>query len=261
MFRGKTIFITGGASGIGRRTALRFAEQGANVVIVTKSSEQAAKDTVAQIEALGGHGIYVLCDIAVEAQVEQAIAAAVEAFGAIDIAFNNAGVGPDGVTIPLNDLTQVSEHDWDWVSDTCLKGAFFCIKHELRQMRKQTGDRVILSTASTAGLHPMANFGAYGPAKAGLVLLTKEAAVENKEFGIRCNVICPGPTAGTGMSDRMFGSKKDEPQGPAQDAPQGPPMTMNSTDDIANLVLFLCSPAGQRINGNVISVDGGLDIF
>ena len=258
MFQGKTVFITGGASGIGRRTALRFAEQGANIVIVTKSSEQAAKDTVAEAEALGGHAIYILCDITVEAQVEQAVAAAVAAFGGIDIAFNNAGVGPDGVTIPLNDLTQVSEQDWDWVSDTSLKGAFFCIKHQLRQMRKQTGDRVIISTASTAGLHPLANFGAYGPAKAGLVLLTKEAAVENKEYGIRCNVICPGPTAGTGMSDRMFGSRQDAS---GAEADQGPAMTMNSTDDIASLVLFLCSPVGQRINGDVITVDGGMDIF
>lgn len=128
---------------------------------------------------------------------------AVDTFGSVDIAFNNAGVGPDGVNILLAPLTEVTQKDWDWVLGVNLTGAFYCIKHELRQMQKQRSG-VIVTTASTAGLKPMPNFGSYGPGKAGLIQLTKAAAIENREFGIRCNVVCPGPTLGTGMANRMF---------------------------------------------------------
>ena len=182
-------------------------------------------------------------------------------FGTIDIAFNNAGVGPDGVTIPLVPLTKLTEKDWKWVLDVDLTGVFFCLKYELRQMQKQRSGNIIC-TASTAGLKPMGNLGAYGPAKAGLIQLVKAAAVENRKFGIRCNVVCPGPTMGTGMADRMFGTpeeiaerKKNAPAGAVAVPKMGVPR------DIARVVLWLCSEEAGHVNGNVIIADGGLDIL
>lgn len=249
-FKGKTAIITGGASGIGKAAALAFAREGANLVLATSTIVDKANDLAEKLrENYGVGAIGVKCDVRDEANVENMVKEAVSAFGSIDIAFNNAGVGPDGVTIPLAPLHEVTAHDWNWMIDVDLNGVFFCIKHELLQMRKQNSG-CIVTTASTAGLKPMANFGAYGPAKAGLIQLTKAAAVENVDYGIRCNVICPGPTLGTGMSDRMFGGGNADM----------PPHT-GKPEDIAGVVLWLCSDTASHITGNVISADGGLDIL
>jgi NAD(P)-dependent dehydrogenase (short-subunit alcohol dehydrogenase family) len=261
-FENKTVFITGGASGIGKETALMFAAEGANIVIVTSTIIDKAEALAEHIKSkfcVGAIGIK--CDVRKETDVASAVARAVENFGTLDIAFNNAGVGPDGVTIPLVPLTELTERDWNWVLDVDLTGVFFCLKHELRQMQKQRRGNIVC-TASTAGLRPMGNFGAYGPAKAGLIQLTKAAAVENREFGIRCNIVCPGPTMGTGMADRMFGTpeqiaerKKSAPTG----APPG--LKMGVPADVAKVVLWLCSEEAGHVNGNVITADGGLDIL
>jgi NAD(P)-dependent dehydrogenase (short-subunit alcohol dehydrogenase family) len=261
-FDNQTAFITGGASGIGKETALMFAAEGANIAIVTSTIIDTAFALAEEIKAKFGVGaIGIQCDVRKEAEVAAAVARTVENFGNIDIAFNNAGVGPDGVTIPLVPLTELTEKDWDWVLDVDLTGVFFCLKYELRQMQKQKRGNIVC-TASTAGLKPMENFGAYGPAKAGLILLTKTAAIENREFGIRCNIVCPGPTMGTGMANRMFGTpeqiearKKNAPAG----ASAGPKMGV--TADVAKVVLWLCSAESSHVNGNVITADGGLDIL
>ncbi len=255
-FVGKTALITGGASGIGKATALAFAAEGANVVIVTSTIVDKAVALAEEIKATYGVGaIGLRCDVRVEADVEAVMKAAVDTFGSIDIAFNNAGVGPDGVNIDIAPLTDVSEKDWDWVMDVDLKGVFLCMKHELRQMKKQ-GSGSIVNTSSTAGMKAMGNFGAYGPAKAGLIMLTKSAAVEMFNTGIRCNVVCPGPTLGTGMADRMFGKPEDVKPGD----PGIPPLT-GKPEDIAEVVLMLCSDASHKITGNVVTADGGLDVI
>jgi NAD(P)-dependent dehydrogenase (short-subunit alcohol dehydrogenase family) len=261
-FSNQTAFITGGASGIGKETALMFAAEGANIAIVTSTIIEKAAALAEEIKSkyrVGAIGIK--CDVRKEADVAAAVAATVEKFGRIDIAFNNAGVGPDGVNIPLVPLSELTEKDWDWVLDVDLTGVFFCLKHELKQMQKQKSGSIVC-TASTAGLKAMGNFGAYGPAKAGLILLAKAAAVENRDFGIRCNIVCPGPTMGTGMADRMFGTpaqiaerQKNAPPG----VPAGPKFGV--TADIAKVVLWLCSPEAGHVNGNVITADGGLDIL
>jgi len=247
--RGKVAVVTGGASGIGRATALAFAREGAKVAVVTGRSIGAAEDTVRQITDVGGEAIFIRCDVSNEAQVEAMVAETVARFGGIDFAFNNAGVGPDGVTIPFAPLTEVSEGDWDKVIDTNLKGVFLCLKHELRQMRKQ-GSGAIVNTSSTAALQVKPGFGGYCPSKAGIVVLTKMAALENRELGIRVNVVCPGPTKGTGMSDRMLSAVEN-----------GPPLeAMGEPDDVARVVIWLCSDDASFVNGNVLAVDGGLDI-
>jgi NAD(P)-dependent dehydrogenase (short-subunit alcohol dehydrogenase family) len=254
---GKVAVVTGGASGIGKAAALAFAREGAKVAVVTARSMVAAEQTVAEIQALGGEAISVQCDVTSELQVEAMVARTVAEFGSLDFAFNNAGVGPDGVTIPFRPLAELAEADWDCVVDTNLKGVFLCMKHELRQMRKHGGG-VIVNTSSTAGLHMIPTFGAYGPSKAGIVALTKLGALENRDARIRVNVVCPGPTKGTGMSDRLLSCAPEE-------APPGPPGVdladvMGEPDDVARVVLWLCSNEASHVNGNVLTVDGGLDI-
>jgi NAD(P)-dependent dehydrogenase (short-subunit alcohol dehydrogenase family) len=249
--RGKAVIVTGGASGIGRAAALAFAAEGARVLVATARSVSPAEETAAQIRAHGGEAAYFRCDVCDEAQVEAMVARTVELFGSVDIAFNNAGVGPDGVTIPFSSLVDLDEAHWDAVVDTNLKGVFLCMKHELRQMRQQCSG-VIVNTSSTAGLYAKGGFAAYSPSKAGVVSLTKVAALENRDSGIRVNVVAPGPTRNTGMSDRMLSCMKEE-EGPPRDL-------MGEPEDVARAVIWLCSDEASFVTGNVISVDGGLDI-
>lgn len=252
-FSGKTAFVTGGASGIGKATAIAFAKEGANVAVVTANSVAKAEALAAELkEQYGVEAIGIKCDVRCEADVEAAVKLTVDTFGSLDFAFNNAGVGPDGVTIPLGPITECTESDWDWIMDTNLKGVFLCMKHELRVMQKQNFGSIV-NTSSTSSLKAMGNFGAYGPSKAGINYLTKCCAVENTAFGIRCNVVCPGPTLGTGMADRMFGK-------PGELKPGGPPR-FGKPEDIAVVVTGLCSDECSHITGNIISADGGLDII
>lgn len=256
----RVIIITGGASGIGKATAFAFAKEGAKIVVVTGHSIKAAEETVRQLKEMGTEAIFIQCDVTSEHDVERMIEQAVARFGKIDFAFNNAGVGPDGITIPFKPLVELPESDWDIVLDTNLKGVFLCMKHELRQMRKQ-GSGTIVNTSSTGGLHMMPNFGSYGPSKAGVVAITKIAALENKDLGIRVNVVCPGPIKGTGMSNRMM--EYMEKSGASDGAPKGGDnmaAIMGVPDDVARVVIWLCSNEASFINGNVLSVDGGLDI-
>jgi NAD(P)-dependent dehydrogenase (short-subunit alcohol dehydrogenase family) len=248
---GKVVVITGGASGIGKATALAFAAEGAKVAIVTARSVTAAAHLVEEIEELGGEATYIQCDVTDEAQVEAMVQSVVSRFGAIDFAFNNAGVGPDGVTIPFSPLVELTEADWDTVLDTNLKGVFLCMKHELRQMREQCSGAIV-NTSSTGAMRMMPGFGAYGPGKAAVGALTRLAAAENKDKGIRVNVVAPGPTKGTGMSDRLLSCLKEG---------EGPPRhLMGVPEDVARVVLWLCSDEASFVTGNVIAVDGGLDV-
>lgn len=272
---GKTVIITGGASGIGKATALAFARKGARVVVATGRSLAAAEQTVREMQTLGTEAIFVQCDVAEEAQVEAMVAEAVGRFGSVDFAFNNAGVGADGVSLPFLPLTELSLADWDAVSDTNLKGVFLCLKHELRQMRKQRSG-VIVNTASTSAMHVHPYFGAYPASKAGMIALSKMAALENKDAGIRVNVVAPGPIRHTGLSDRLLScvgatgagatahaAGARQPGGAAAGGtsiPVPPLALMGVPEDVARVVIWLCSDEASFINGNVLSVDGGLDI-
>lgn len=252
----KVALVTGGATGMGRATALEFARLGAKVAVVTGSNVAGGQETVRMIEAEGGEAIFVQCNISREEEVAAMVATVVEKWGRIDCAFNNAGVGPDGVRIPYGPLTELSEELWDKVMNVNLKGTFFCIKHELIQMRRQ-GKGSIVNNASIGGLHMAPNFGAYGPSKAGVVALTKLAALENAKAGIRVNVVCPGPTLGT---DLMANTLATDPGEEAALKEHVIPMgKLGTAEDVARAVIWLSSDLSGHTTGQALSVDGGMN--
>lgn len=255
--KGKTVVITGGATGMGRAAALEFASLGARVAVVTGHNAAGGQETVRLIREQGGEGEFFQCDISQEAQVEQMIAAVAAKYGRIDCAFNNAGVGPDGVRIPYGPLTDLTEEIWDKVMNVNLKGLFFCLKHEILQMKKQGGGAIV-NNASIGGLKMAPMFGAYGPSKAGAIALTKLAALENAKAGIRVNVVCPGPTTGTDLMNNTLSADPNEEENlKAHVIPMG---KLGTTMDVARAVVWLCSDFSGHITGQALSVDGGMHI-
>ncbi len=254
--KGKTLFVTGAASGMGRAVAVRFGSLGCKVAVAARRPDAAA-ETVRLVEEAGGQAIFVPCDVADEASVKAAIDTTVETLGSLDYAFNNAGCGADGVHIPFAPLTEVTEADWLKVIGTNLTGMFHCLKYELIQMNRQGGGAIV-NTSSIGGLHMTPGFGAYGPSKAGVIAITQTAAVENAKNGIRVNVICPGPTDGTNLM-------KDSRESGAQDVdflvnnviPMG---KLGTTQDVADSVVFLCSSMAGHITGCALPVCGGMQM-
>ena len=253
--KGKVALVTGGATGMGRAAALEFASLGAKVAVVTGSNVQGGQETVRMIEEQGGEAAFFQCNISKEADVEAMVAAVVAKWGRIDCAFNNAGVGPDGVRIPYGPLTELSEEIWDKVMNVNLKGTFFCLKHEIIQMRKQ-GKGAIVNNASIGGLKMAPNFGAYGPSKAGVIALTKLAAIENAKAGIRVNVVCPGPTLGTDLMANTLSTDPGEEQALKEHViPMG---KLGTAQDVARAAVWLCSDLSGHTTGQTLSVDGGM---
>jgi NAD(P)-dependent dehydrogenase (short-subunit alcohol dehydrogenase family) len=250
---GKTALVTGGASGIGKMTAIAFAREGAKVVVATDKNITGAEETVRLIREAGGEGIFIKCNVAIEHEVEELVSRTVDLFGRLDLAFNNAGVGPDGKRVPVLPVIDLTEEIWDKTIDVNLKGAFFCMKHEIRQMLKQGQGGSIVNTASIGGMKFIPNFGAYAASKAGLIGLTKTAALEYADRGIRINVVCPGPTDGTLLLENLLACN------PEQGLENGIPMgRVARTEEIANATLWLCSDDASFITGQALSVDGGI---
>ncbi|MCI8539154.1 MAG: glucose 1-dehydrogenase [Oscillospiraceae bacterium] len=255
--KGKVAVITGGATGMGRAAALEFASLGAKVAVVTGHNTAGGQETVRLIQEQGGEGSFFQCDVSQEAQVEQMVAAVAAKYGRIDCAFNNAGVGPDGIRIPYGPLTELTEAVWDKVMNVNLKGLFFCLKHEILQMKKQGGGAIV-NNASIGGLKMAPMFGAYGPSKAGAIALTKLAALENAKAGIRVNVVCPGPTTGTDlMSNTLSADPNEEENLKNHVIPMG---KLGTTMDVTHAVVWLCSEFSGHITGQALSVDGGMHI-
>lgn len=255
-FKGKVLFVTGAASGMGRAVAVRFGSLGCKVAVAARRPDAGA-ETVRMVKEAGGDAIFVPCDVADDASVKAAIDQTVAVFGSLDYAFNNAGCGADGVHIPFVPLTEVTEGDWDRVIDTNLKGVFHCLKYELLQMQRQGGGAIV-NTSSIGGLHMAPNFGAYGPSKAGVVAITQTAAVENARAGIRVNVICPGPTDGTNlMADSVAAGAQDTTMLVEHVIPMG---KLGTTKDVADAVVFLCSDMAGHVTGMALPVCGGMQM-
>ncbi len=255
-FKGKVLFVTGAASGMGRAVAIRFGSLGCKVAVAARKPDAAA-ETVRLVKEAGGDAVFVPCDVADQQSVKSAIETTVKTFGSLDYAFNNAGCGADGVHIPFAPLTDVTEEDWLKVIATNLTGMFHCLKYELIQMNAQGGGAIV-NTASIGGLKMTPGFGAYGPSKAGVIAITQTAAVENAKSGIRVNVICPGPTDGTNlMADSRASGAQDVDFLINNVIPLG---KMGTTSDVADAVQFLCSSMAGHITGCALPVCGGMQM-
>lgn len=254
--KGKVIVVTGGASGIGRAASLELGRLGARVAVVTGRNAAGGEETVRQIREAGGDAVFIQCDVSNEDQVKNMVAKTVSHFGRLDGAFNNAGIGPDGVRYPYGLLTELSEENWDAIMNVNLKGVFLCMKHEIRQMRTQGHGGAIVNTSSVGGIKMAPGFGAYGPSKAGVIAVSRTAAVENAKAGIRVNIVCPGPTLGTDLMSNTLSVNQDEERVLLNHViPMG---KLGAVEDVVNATVWLLSDLAGHITGQIISVDGGM---
>jgi NAD(P)-dependent dehydrogenase (short-subunit alcohol dehydrogenase family) len=246
---GKSALVTGGASGIGRATALAFAREGARVA-VADILEEAAQRTVTEIEAMGGQAMAIACDVTDDDAVKAMIAATVDAFGGLDCAFNNAGIAPYQVNAGGQKIADVAPEAWRRLIDVNLTGVWLCLRHEVAQMRAQGSGGVIINTASILGLIGSATSSAYVAAKHGVVGLTKTAAADHAEDNIRVNAVCPGyiETAMTEETMRRRGERI---------LARVPMARMGQANEIAEAVVWLCSPKASFVTGVSWAVDGG----
>lgn len=243
---GKVALVTGAGSGIGRASALAFARLGAKVVVADIATE-AGEETAALARAQNTDALYVRADVAQRGDVENMIRAAVETYGRLDFAHNNAGVS--GQQAPM---AEYPEETWDRVIGINLKGVWLCMKYELQQMLKQGGGAIV-NTSSVAGLRGSQGVAAYVASKHGIVGLTRAAALEYARSNIRVNAVAPG-TIHTAMIDRFTGNDERVLQQFAESEPVG---RLGTPQEVAEAVIWLCSDSSSFITGTVLSVDGG----
>jgi NAD(P)-dependent dehydrogenase (short-subunit alcohol dehydrogenase family) len=243
---GKVGLVTGGTSGIGRHTALLFAKAGAKVVVAGRR-ELEGQETIELIRADGGDGLFVKTDVSKGSEVDVLIQKAVEKFGRLDIAFNNAGI--EGAWVPI---VRQSEEDWDRTITINLKGVWLCLKYEIRQMLKQGGGGAIVNMASVTGLIGSVGAGAYSASKHGVIGLTKTAALENAKSGIRINAVCPGVIE-TPMGERLFGA----PAVHKSVVGLHPIGRFGRPAEIAEAVVWMCSDRASFMTGQSLVLDGG----
>jgi NAD(P)-dependent dehydrogenase (short-subunit alcohol dehydrogenase family) len=248
---GKVALVTGGASGIGRATALTFAREGAKLIIADMN-EEGGQQTVHMITENGGEAIFVKTDVTQATAVAAMISKAVETYGRLDCAHNNAGISGAGIGGEQRALTaEYPDERWHQVIAINLTGVWLCMKYEIAQMLTQGGGTIV-NTASAAGLGGLPYSSAYVASKHGVVGLTKTAALEYARQGIRVNCVCPGyirtPMTAQAMSDpeRLEQIIASEPIG-----------RVGEPEEIAEAVVWLCSDTASFVTGHTMTVDGG----
>jgi len=245
---GKVALITGGTSGIGSATAIRFSKEGAAVAITGRNSERGA-EVVQAIEANGGRAFFIRSDVRLSKDCREAVDQTLEHFGKIDILFNNAGV------FHPKSIPDCTEEEWDETIDSSLKGAFLMSKYALPSMIENGGGSII-HTSSGWGILGGDKAAAYCAAKGGLIIMAKAMAIDHGPDGIRVNCVCPGDVLTPMLPEdaEKRGMSWDDYAVGAADRPLG---RIGTADDIANAVLYLASDEASFVTGEALVVDGG----
>jgi len=249
LFHGEVALVTGGTSGIGRATAIAFSRYGARVVVAGRRKEEGA-ETVRLIESAGGTAMSIPTDVSDSQAVESLIAQTIDRYGSLNFAFNNAGI-EGSISLPI---TKYSEATWDEVIDTNLKGVFLSMKHELPHIVESKG--AIVNMASVAGLVGGRLGAAYYASKHGVIGLTKAAAMEFANKGVRINAVAPGVIA-TPMTERAFFHDTALTERLLGMHPMG---RFGTGAEVAQAVLWLCSSAASFTTGHVVPIDGGFTV-
>jgi NAD(P)-dependent dehydrogenase (short-subunit alcohol dehydrogenase family) len=246
--KGKVALITGGTSGIGSATAMRFVTEGAAVAITGRNSGR-GEEVVSAIQAIGGEALFIRSDVRIAADCRNAVEQTLERFGKIDILFNNAGV------FHPRTLPECTEEEWDETIDSSLKGAFLMSKYTLPSMIER-GSGSIIHTSSGWGILGGSGAASYCAAKGGLIVMAKAVAIDHGPQGIRVNCVCPGDVLTPMLHDDAAkrGMTWDDYAAGAAERPLGRIGTVN---EIADAVLFLASDESSFVTGEALVVDGG----
>jgi NAD(P)-dependent dehydrogenase (short-subunit alcohol dehydrogenase family) len=246
----KVALITGGNSGIGRATALLFAQEGAKVIIAARD-ERRGQETVEAIAAHGEQAAFTSCDVRLAGDCEKAVRKAMEAFGHLDILFNNAGLIYRDKTV-----LETSEEEWNWTMDTNARGAFLMSKYAIPKMVK-AGGGVIINNASYFGLVGGQGVAAYCASKGALVLLTKAMALDHAHQNIRVNCLCPGSVDTPMLRREMEEMGGQAAMRPAFEA-KHPLGRICTPEEVARAALYLASDDSAFVTGATLAIDGGL---
>jgi NAD(P)-dependent dehydrogenase (short-subunit alcohol dehydrogenase family) len=247
LLEGKVGLVTGGGAGIGRATCLTFARDGARVVVVDRRSESGL-ETVRLVEAEGGEALFVEADVSQEADVERMVAATLEHFGALHCASNNAAAGAGFAPVPA-----IEPKAWQRALDVSLTGVWLCLKYELPAL-EASGGGAIVNIASVSGIKGEAHQAAYSAAKGGVIALTKTAAAEYAQRGIRVNAVCPGGVRTEAIAHYFETVEGSEAASVATHAMR----RLAEPSEIADVVAFLCSDRASFVTGHSMVADGGV---
>jgi NAD(P)-dependent dehydrogenase (short-subunit alcohol dehydrogenase family) len=245
----KVALVTGGTSGIGRAAAIAFGKAGAKVIVAGRRIEEGAR-TVALIEAAGGAGAFVRCDVTRESDIQAMIERVLQLHGRLDIAFNNAGVE---IVIPVTDIT---EQQYRQCFDVNVLGTLLCLKHEIPAMLR-SGGGAIVNMSSVAGLVGMLGTSIYGAAKHAIIGMTQSTALECAKQNIRVNAVAPAAIE-TDMLERFVGGRDSETW--KYYAALHPIGRMGRPEEVAAAVLWLCGDEASFVTGQTLAVDGGYTV-
>ncbi|MGB9660610.1 MAG: SDR family NAD(P)-dependent oxidoreductase [Moorellaceae bacterium] len=247
-FDGKAVLITGAGSGIGRATALAFAQKGARVAVADIARE-GGEETVRLIREAGGEAVFIQADVSLEAEAEKMVKATVEAFGKLDVLVNNAGIVLPGR------VDNTSEEDFDKTMKINVKGAFLASKYAVQEM-KRTGGGVIVHVASVAALKGVKDRAAYSASKGALVGLTKAMAIDYIRDNIRVNAVCPGTTYTPAIEEKIRTAPDPEAMR-AEFVSRQPMGRLGKEEEIAFAIMFAACDEAAYMTGSLITIDGG----